>query len=63
MGKDTLLQKMWLRNRDIITGVDGKPIQSVDDALGLYKNLTDASDVSLKIKRRGSVKEITYHVQ
>ncbi|MFH1154605.1 MAG: type II secretion system protein GspC [Pseudomonadota bacterium] len=60
---DSLFQQMGLRNGDIITGVDGKEIQSVDDALNLYKNLKNASDVSMQIKRRGNTKEISYHVQ
>jgi general secretion pathway protein C len=60
---DSLFQQMGLRNGDIITGVDGREIQSVDDALSLYRNLKTASDVTMQIKRRGSTKEITYHVQ
>ncbi|MFO7750102.1 MAG: type II secretion system protein N [Desulfobacteraceae bacterium] len=60
---DSLFKKMGLRNGDIIMGVDGKKIRSVDDALALYQNLKNASGVDMQIKRRGRIKEINYNVQ
>ncbi len=60
---DSLFQDMGLKNGDIITGVDGKEIKSVDDALSLYENLKNQSDINVQIKRRGIQKEIRYHVQ
>lgn len=60
---DSLFEKMGLKNGDIIMGVDGNTIKSVDDALSLYNNLTSASDVRMQIKRRGNIEEINYHVQ
>ncbi|HKK90012.1 MAG TPA: PDZ domain-containing protein, partial [Desulfobacteraceae bacterium] len=60
---DSLFKKMGLRNGDIIMGVDGKKIRSVDDALALYQNLKNASGVDMQIKRRGRLKEINYNVQ
>lgn len=61
--RDSLFQEMGLKNGDIITGVDGREIQSVEDALTFYEQLKDASDVRVQIKRRGQEKEIQYHVQ
>ena len=60
---DSLFKKMGLRNGDIIMGVDGRKIRSVDDALALYQNLKNASGVDMQIKRRGRIKEINYNVQ
>ena len=59
----SLFREMGLRNGDIILGVDGSEIKSVDDALTLYRNLRNANDVNLSIKRNGTIKEIDYHVQ
>ncbi len=61
--KGSLFQKMGLRNGDIIKGVDGSQIESVDDALKLYNNLRNTSNVSVRIKRDGRTEEIDYYVQ
>ena len=61
--KDSLFQTMGLKNGDIIMGVDGREIESVDDALTFYEQLKDSSDVNVQIKRRGRTKEIQYHVE
>ncbi|RJP78706.1 MAG: PDZ domain-containing protein [Desulfobacteraceae bacterium] len=59
----SIFRQMGLRNGDIITGVDGSPIQTVDDALKFYDNLTSASDVTLQLKRRGKEKVIEYSIK
>ena len=59
----SLFREMGLKNGDIIMGVDGKNIKSVDDALSLYQNLKNAENVNLSIKRHGTIKEFDYHVQ
>lgn len=61
--RDSLFQAMGLKNGDILTGVDGSEIKSVDDALAFYENLKDETDVAVQIKRRGRSKEIQYHVE
>jgi general secretion pathway protein C len=60
---NALFKKMGLKNGDIIMGVDGKEITSIDDALSLYQGLRQASEANIKLKRRGKIKEINYHVQ
>lgn len=55
--------RMGLRNGDIITGVNGKPLQSVDDALKLYENLISSENLSLQLKRRGRPRTIDYSFQ
>ena len=59
----SIFRKMGLRNGDIIVGVDGNPIQTVDDALKFYNNLTSASDVTLQLRRRGKEKAIEYSIK
>ncbi len=59
----SLFRKMGLRNGDIITGIDGKKIESVDDALGFYESLRSSSNISLQIKRRGRDKTIDYAIE
>jgi general secretion pathway protein C len=54
---------MGLRNGDIITGVDGSEISSVDDALKLVDGLKSASSLSVQLKRRGRQKNIEYNIR
>ena len=54
---------MGLRRGDIITGVDGQTIESVDDALALYNRIRTADNVKLEIKRRGQPKILDYNIQ
>ncbi len=60
---NSIFRRMGLRNGDIIMGVDGEDIQSVDDALKLYQNLTNADGVKLQLKRRGSERTIDYSIR
>jgi general secretion pathway protein C len=60
---NSIFYKMGLKSGDIITGVDGKDIESVDDALKFYQNLQSSSRVQLQIKRRGRPKTIDYRIE
>ena len=53
---------MGLKNGDILTGVNGEAIQSVDQALSFYNDLKSAGDVKLEIKRRGQPHIIEYTI-
>ncbi len=60
---NSIFRRMGLRNGDIITGVDGNDISSVDDALGLVDSLQSASNLSIQLKRRGREKNIEYSIR
>lgn len=60
---NSIFYNMGLKSGDIITAVDGKDIESVDDALKFYQNLQSSSKVQLQIKRRGRPKTIDYHIE
>ncbi|SLM33229.1 putative GspC [Desulfamplus magnetovallimortis] len=61
--QSSMFNEMGIRNGDIIMGVDGNAIRSVEDAIGLYDTLQNASEAKIQIKRRGRTKEILYHVE
>ncbi|MCK4988728.1 MAG: PDZ domain-containing protein, partial [Desulfobacterales bacterium] len=48
---NTIFRKMRLRNGDIITGVNGEPIESVEDAMKIFSDLRSAPEVQVEIKR------------
>ena len=60
---DSLVRKMGLRNGDVITGVNGNTIQTMEDAMTFYQQLSGASSVSLQIKRRGKERNIDYQIK
>jgi general secretion pathway protein C len=60
---DSIFSKMGIRNGDIITGVDGKKIESVDDALKLYESIKSSKNVAIEIKRLGKTEVISYQIQ
>jgi len=60
---NSIFRRMGFRNGDIIMGVDGQMIQSVDDALKLYQNLVNADGVKVQVKRRGRERTIDYNIR
>ena len=60
---NSIFRRMGLRNGDIIAGVDGSEISSVDDALKLVDSLKSASNLSVQLKRRGREKNIEYIIR
>lgn len=61
--RNSVFSEMGLRNGDVITGVDGNPIQSVDDALKFYESISSASSLNLQVKRRGKIQSIDYTIR
>jgi general secretion pathway protein C len=60
---NTVFRKMRLRNGDIITGINGTPIESVEDAMQLFGDLSSAPEVQLEIKRRGRKRVLNYKIE
>lgn len=59
----SIFSEMGLKSGDIITGVNGKNIESVDDALKFYESLKSSSNVQLQLKRKSRQKTINYTIQ
>jgi general secretion pathway protein C len=60
---NTIFRKMRLRNGDIITGVNGDPIETVEDAMKIFGDLSSASEVQVEIKRRGRKRVLDYKIE
>lgn len=56
----SMFMKLGLKNGDIITGLNGKPINTPEDAFSFYKSLEAGSDLSLSIRRDGKPETIHY---
>jgi general secretion pathway protein C len=59
----SIFRRMGLRNGDIITAVDSRPVNSVNDALDIWQELSAGGEISLRIKRRGRTRIIDYRVR
>ena len=60
---NTVFRKMRLRNGDIITGVNGAPIETVEDAMRIFGDLRSASELQVEIKRRGQKRVLNYKIE
>lgn len=58
--RESIFQKMGLRNGDVIQGVNDQPMGSADDMLELYKGLKSGSEITLRIKRGGKQETLKY---
>ena len=60
---NAIFRKLRLRNGDIITGVNGQTIASVDDAMKAFGTLSTEAPVQVKVKRRGQEETLEYKIE
>ena len=60
---NAIFRKMRLRNGDVVTGVNGRPIESVEDAVNIFDDFTSSSEIKVDIKRRGRKQTIDYRIE
>lgn len=59
---NSVFNELGLKSGDVVKGVNGEDIESVDDALKFYHNLKSSSSVQLQIEREGEEKSISYQI-
>ncbi|HSO67632.1 MAG TPA: type II secretion system protein N [Desulfatirhabdiaceae bacterium] len=59
----SFFSQIGLQSGDIILGVDGKPIESVDDALKIYTGMKTADSVRLNLRRGSRDQIIEYGIE
>ncbi len=60
---NSLFMRMGLRNGDVISGVNGQELQSVDDAMSFYEKLKESDQVTVNLKRGGRQRTIQYTIR
>ena len=60
---NAIFRKMRLRNGDVITGVNGNSIGSVEDAAKVFEEFSSGSNIQLQIKRRGRERTLDYSIE
>jgi S1-C subfamily serine protease len=53
---------MGLKENDIITGINGRPVTSVAEVLKLYKNINEIDNLTLEIQRNHSERQLDYAI-
>ncbi len=57
---DSIVRDMGLKTGDIVTGINGQDIQTVNDAMVFYEKLQAGEAISLELQRRGRREIINY---
>jgi len=60
---NAIFRQMRLRNGDVITGVNGSSIESVEDAMKIFEDISSGSNFQIEIKRRGRAQTIDYNIR
>ena len=59
---NSILRKMGLRSRDVITGINDEAITDPAQAAGFFQTLSEGGDVTIKIKRRRRTRRIQLNI-
>ncbi len=60
---NAIFRKLRLRNGDVITGVNGQTIASVEDAMSVFGTLSTEGPIQVNIKRRGREETLEYRIE
>jgi len=59
----SIFRRLGLRNGDVITSVNNRQVQSMNDAMNIYQSLKPGSKVSIQLRRRNQPRTIEYQVR
>jgi general secretion pathway protein C len=59
----SLYEKLGLRVGDVITTVNGQPVNTVEDVMRLYSQFGSTSSVQVEIQRSGNSETLVYNLQ
>ena len=60
---NSLYEKLGLRVGDVIRSVNGKPVNTVDDAMKAYQAASTQRDIRVEVIRGGQSEHLTYNLQ
>lgn len=61
--KGSLYEKIGLKQGDIITSVNGEPLNSIQDAMTHYSKLSTLSQIQIEITRNGKPEILQFHLK
>ena len=63
MQPGSIYEQLGLQRMDVIKGVNGEPLDSVQKAMELYNTLKNGNQVKLQVERGGKSDTFTYDVK
>ena len=63
IARQSILRKMGLRSRDVITGVDDTAIENPEQAAEVFKKISEGGEVTVTIERRRRARKITLNIK
>ncbi len=60
---NSLYEKLGLRVGDVLRSVNGRPVNTVDDAMKVYQAVSTARDIRVEVIRGGRSEQLTYNLQ
>jgi general secretion pathway protein C len=60
---NAIFRRLRLRNGDVITGVNGQAIETVEDAMKVFGSLSTEGPLQVTVKRRGREQTLEYKVE
>lgn len=60
---NAIFRRLRLRNGDVITGVNGQPIETVEDAMRVFGSLSAEGPLQVTVKRRGREQTLEYKIE
>lgn len=60
---NSVYEKLGLRVGDVLRSVNGKPVNTVDDALKAYQAASTQRDIRVEVLRGGQMEHLTYNLQ
>jgi general secretion pathway protein C len=63
MQPGSIYEQLGLQRMDVIKGVNGEPLDSIQKAMEMYNTLKNGSQVKLQIERGGKTNDFTYNVK
>lgn len=61
--RDTIADKLGIKNGDVIHSVNGQPLNSVQNAMGAYQTMQSSSEFEFEVTRRGEVQKLKYTIR
>lgn len=63
MQPGSIYEQLGLQRMDVIKGVNGEPVDSIQKAMEMYNTLKNGSQVKLQIERGGKTDTFTYDIK
>lgn len=54
------LRRLGIRNGDILTGINGEPVGSLQDMASIFQDAASDEEMTIALKRRGRIREMTF---